>query len=144
MRADYRAINPDAIRGLASVGKHLDAIDASLRALLELRVSQINGCAYCVDKHANEAREAGESQQRLDCLTVWEESELFSDDECAALAWAEVLTGLADRYDTADSYASLMKYFSEEEIVDITLVVATMNAWNRIGVGFDFKPIYRE
>lgn len=144
MRADYRSINPDAFRSLASVGKLVGSIEPDLRALVEVRVSQINGCAFCVDSHSNEARRAGVSQQRLDCLCVWEESELFDERECAALSWAEVLTDVANSGASDEYYDALGEYFSEEEIVDLTLIIAMMNTWNRIGVGFAKKPIARD
>ena len=144
MRADYRSINPDIFRTLATARKQVGSIESDLRALVEVRVSQINGCAYCVDSHSNEARQAGVSQQRLDCLCVWEESELFDERECAALAWAEVLTDVANSGAPDEYYDALAEYFSEEEIVDLTMIVSMMNLWNRIGVGFAKRPVYRE
>ena len=91
-RLNYIEINGKAINGLASANKHLASIDGKLRALVEVRVSQINGCVYCVDTHATQARDAGETQQRLDCLAVWQECQFFDDRERAALAWAEAVT----------------------------------------------------
>ena len=84
-------MNRPAIDALTAVGTHVTSIDAKLRALVELRVSQINGCIYCVDMHSNQARERGESQQRLDCLCAWHECKFFDEAKAAALGWAEAL-----------------------------------------------------
>lgn len=134
-RIDYYRINPRAIDVLASVNKHVGSIDPRLRALVELRVSQINGCVYCVDLHATEARHAGESQQRLDCLVVWEESTFFSDKERAALAWAEALTHVSSTHAPDELYARVRAHFTDQEIVDLNLIVSLMNAWNRMSIG---------
>ena len=95
MAIDYLAINSRATNLLLSVKKHVPSIDKQLKCLIELRVSQINGCAYCVDLHSQEARNAGELQQRLDCLPVWRECSLFNDSEMAALQWAESVTNIS-------------------------------------------------
>jgi len=95
MAIDYSAINSKAVNLLLSAKKHTPSIDARLKTIVELRVSQINGCAYCIDLHSNEARNVGESQQRLDCLPVWSECLLFSDREMAALQWAESVTNIS-------------------------------------------------
>jgi len=137
-------MNPDVFRTLASIKKMTGTIEPDLQALVEVRVSQINGCAFCVDSHSNEARRAGVSQQRLDCLCVWEESELFDDRENAALAWAEVLTDVANSGAPDEYYDALSEFFTEEEIVDLTIIISMMNTWNRIGVGFGKKPIVRD
>src|SRR6266540_3687682 len=94
-RIDYYEINPKAVIGLAAIDKHITAIDKRLRVLVELRVSQINGCVYCIDLHSRQAREEGESQQRLDCLVAWEECPFFTEAEHAAFAWAEALTNVS-------------------------------------------------
>ena len=94
-RIDYYEYNPKVIDRLESLDKHIAAIDPKLRALVDLRVSQINGCVYCVDLHTQAAREAGETQQRLDCLPVWQECPFFDARERTALAWAEALTHLS-------------------------------------------------
>lgn len=139
-RADYLEINPKATGGLAAAGKHVASIDGKLRAMLELRVSQINGCVYCVDLHATQARAEGETQQRLDCLAVWRECPFFDDSERAALAWAEAVTRLAETNAPDDLYDSLKEHFSDRQIVDLTLIVSLMNAWNRLAVGFRHLP----
>ena len=139
-RIDYAAVNPKAIAGLMAINKHMTSIDGKLRALVELRVSQINGCAYCVDLHATQARAEGETQQRLDCVTVWRESPFFGDGEKAAFAWAEAVTLLSETHAPDELYAHLQEHFSEHQIVDLTLIIATMNAWNRMAVSFRHGP----
>lgn len=139
-RASYFKLNRSAVDGLVDVGKQFGSVDAKLRALVELRVSQINGCVFCVDRHSGEARELGETQQRLDCLVAWQESRLFDDAERAALAWAESLTRVAETHAPDAVYDALAAHFSEQQIVDLTLITATMNAWNRIAIGHRAQP----
>jgi AhpD family alkylhydroperoxidase len=137
-RLDYRTVAPGAVQALASVGKYLHAekFDPKLKALVELRVSQINGCAYCLDIHTQEARAAGESQQRLDCLSAWRETTFYTEKEQAALAWTESLTLIAKTHAPDDVYQAVSKNFSEKELVDLTMVIVNMNAWNRVAIGF--------
>ena len=98
IRIPYSKVAPEGLKSLAATRAYigLSGIDRRLRALVELRVSQINGCAYCVDLHSQQARHAGETQQRLDCLPVWRETTFFDDRERAALAWAESVTLVAE------------------------------------------------
>ena len=140
---NYAEINARAVDLLLAVGKHVSSIDGSLRSLVELRVSQINGCSYCIDLHANEAREAGEAQQRLDCLTVWRECSLFTDREMAALEWAESVTAIAGSSDMDGKLSDLLERFDAREAVDLTLIVALMNCMNRLGISFGDKPSVR-
>jgi AhpD family alkylhydroperoxidase len=91
--------------------------------LIELRVSQINGCAYCVDLHSQQARAEGEDQQRINCLAVWQESLFFNEAECAALAWAEALTYISATRAPDNAYGALQQHYSEQQIVDMTLVI---------------------
>ncbi len=139
-RIDYQQMNPRALNALASANKHMASIDARLRALVELRVSQINGCSYCVDLHAGQARAEGEGQRRLDNLAAWHESPFFSEAERAALAWAESLTHISTTRAPDDVYEGVLRHFTEQQAVDLTLIVATMNAWNRIAIGMRRTP----
>jgi AhpD family alkylhydroperoxidase len=139
-RLNYLEINSKAIDALFAAKKHVSSIDDKLCALLELRVSQINGCVYCVDLHATQARDAGETQQRLDCLAAWRECRFFEENERAALAWAEAVTLLPDTHAPDDLFLGLKEHFSERQIVDLTLIVSLMNAWNRLAVGFRHLP----
>ena len=141
-RLDYLAAAPQAVQALGSVGKYLHAekFDPKLKALVELRVSQINGCAYCLSVHTQEARALGEAQQRLDCLSAWRETTFYTEREQAALAWAETLTLIAEKHAPQDIYDAVVAQFSERELVDLTMVIVNMNAWNRIAIGFH-KPV---
>ena len=103
--------------------------------LVKIRASQINGCAFCLDMHAAEARKAGETEQRLYLLDAWRDSPLYSDRERAALAWTEALTRLADKGAPDDVYQALKSHFSDEEQVALTLLIVTINGWNRLQVG---------
>jgi len=139
-RLDYVAINGPAIASMAKAKNAMPSIDGTLRALVELRISQINGCAYCVDLHTTEARRAGETSQRLDCLMVWREVPFFDSSEKAALAWAEAITTVADNGAPEALYNALAPHFSEQQIVDLTLIIAQMNAWNRLAISFGHMP----
>ncbi|HEX4139115.1 MAG TPA: carboxymuconolactone decarboxylase family protein [Candidatus Methylacidiphilales bacterium] len=141
-RLDYLAAAPLAIQALSSAGKYLHAekFDPKLKCLVELRVSQINGCAYCLSLHTQEARALGEKQQRLDCLSAWRETDFYTEREQAALAWAETLTLISEKHAPDDIYAAVAKHFPGKELVDLTLAIVNMNAWNRIAIGFH-KPV---
>lgn len=139
-RANYYEINPKAIDRLGGVNKFVTTIDEKLKALIDLRVSQINGCVYCVDLHSNQARDAHETQQRLDTLVTWHESPFFTEKERAALAWAESLTNVSQTHAPDDVYHNLSAHFSEAEIVDLTLIISLMNSWNRIAIGLRKMP----
>jgi AhpD family alkylhydroperoxidase len=144
-RIAYFQVAPDAIKALSATRPYIESssIDARLRALIELRVSQINGCAYCVDLHSREARHVGEAQQRLDCLPVWRETPFYDERERAALAWAESVT-LVPQTGVPDAvYDEVRKQFNEKELVDLTLIVSVMNAWNRMAVSFRQGPMTR-
>ena len=139
-RLDYGSINGTAIMSMAKAKGAMPSIPKKLRAMIELRISQINGCSYCVDLHTNEARHANETQQRLDCLTVWREMPFFEPAEKAALSWAEAVTTIADTGAPEHLYQALFDHFTEEQIVDLTLIIAQMNAWNRLAISFAHLP----
>ena len=143
-RASYYQINRAAIDAMQGVYQHVTTIDPKLRALVELRVSQINGCLYCCNAHSMEARAAGETQQRLDCLPAWDESNFFDAAEKAALGWAESLTDVSHTHAPDADYAALTPHFSEAQIVDLTLIISMMNAWNRIAIGHRTQPARRK
>jgi AhpD family alkylhydroperoxidase len=107
-----------------------------LRELVKVRASQINGCAYCIDMHWKDARAAGESEQRLYGLAAWREAPYYSERERAALAWTEELILIAEHHVSDELYEHTRWQFSEQELVDLTLAVGTINAWNRIAISF--------
>ncbi len=139
-RLDYISINGSAIASMAKAKNQMESIDKRLRALVELRISQINGCVYCVDLHAMQARATGETQQRLDCLTVWQECSFFNQNERAAFAWAEAITLLSEGGAPKKLFDALKTHFTDQQIVDLTLIIAQMNAWNRLAVSFGHQP----
>lgn len=141
-RIDYYSTKPDFITQLRTITKSQEqfGLDAKLRALVETRVSQINGCAYCTDLHSREAREHGEKQQRLDSLPVWHESPFFTEHEKAALAWAESMTLIATTHAEDSDYERLHQYFSDVEIVELSLSISLANFWNRMAGGFRKMP----
>lgn len=141
-RIQYFQVAPEGIKALQAVDPYLKStnIEPRLRALVELRTSQINGCAYCVDLHSRQAREHGETQQRLNCLPVWRETTFFDDRERAALAWAETITNVSETGVPDAAYDEVKQHFSEKDLVDLTLVISVMNAWNRIAISFRAKP----
>ena len=113
-----------------------DGLEESLMALVEIRASQINGCAMCLDMHTAEARKRGETEQRVYLLDAWRESPLYSERERAALAWTEALTRLPETGAPDDVYAAVKAQFTEEEQVKLALLIVAINGWNRINVGF--------
>jgi AhpD family alkylhydroperoxidase len=114
------------------------SLDVKLRDLLRLRVSQMNGCAYCIDMHWKDLRKLGETEQRLYGLDAWRESPYYSDRERAALAWAEALTDITDGHVPDAVFDEVRKQFSEAELVELTMTVTTINAWNRIAISFRY------
>ena len=132
-----RLLGP-ALKSLYDIEGHLrkSALEPQLRELIKLRVSQINGCAYCVDLHSHKALRDGKKSQRLHCLTVWHETELFTPRERAALAYAESITRVSDTHVPDEDYDQVERHFNELELVDLTLTISTMNAWNRMAISF--------
>ncbi len=120
-------------------------LEESLVNLVDIRASQMNGCAWCLDMHNKDAQAAGENEQRLYMLSAWRESPFYSDRERAALAWTEAVTLVADSHVPDDVYHAARKNFSEKELADLTLAVIAINGWNRLNVSFrtvpgDYKP----
>jgi len=139
-RLNFRELNPKGTNMLSAASKHFSSIDAKLRALVELRVSQINGCVFCVDLHTKEALEEGETQKRLDQVVVWHESKLFTEAERAAFSWAESLTNIAQTHAPDSVFEALKNHYSEQQIVDLTFIISTMNMWNRMSAGMRRLP----
>lgn len=141
-RIDYFQVKPEFITQLRTITKAQEqfTLDARLRALVETRVSQINGCVYCTDLHLREARALGEGQQRLDTLAVWSESPFFDVREKAALTWAESLTLIPETHAADSAYLALREHFSDTEIVELSLSISLANFWNRMAGGFRKMP----
>lgn len=145
-RERYPELAPDAYRTLIQLTTlmHKSSIEVALIHLVYLRVSQINGCAFCVDRHTYEALADGEAAQRLYTLVVWQETTFFTPRERAALAWAEAMTRLPASRPVEALHAETRQHFSEKEFVDLTFAIATINALNRLGVGFQGQPVPRK
>ncbi|MEN5089099.1 carboxymuconolactone decarboxylase family protein [Pseudomonas protegens] len=137
LRLPFATLSPAAYQGLLATNTALAAspLGLPLLELVYLRVSQINGCSFCLGKHSQTLRECGVAQDKLDCLAGWRVSELFNDRERAALAWTETLTYVHDKGAPDALYEPLKAHFSEVEISDLTLAVSLMNAFNRLAVG---------
>lgn len=138
MRIDYALIEPELTSRFRVLTRDLaqTAISPGLRALVELRVSQINYCTYCIQVHQSEAQKLGEDQARLEQLSEWRTSTLYTPQEQAALAWAEALTHADTIHQDEAEYAHLTTLFSEPEIVALGMVVSLANFWNRMAGGF--------
>ena len=141
LRIDYRAIAPDAIATHSQVNDYISnsSIDSTLRYLVEIRTSQINGCSYCIQVHRAQALGIGEDDKRLDALERWRESSLFSNRERVALAWTDNVTLIAESHAPQDVFAALRGHFSDKQIVDLTIVIMSMNSWNRLAISFGRK-----
>ena len=139
-RLDFEQHAPDAYKALAhldhAVKKELDraGLDARLRELVRLRASQLNGCAYCVDMHTKDARAAGETEERLQTLTVWRDTPFFSDEERAALAFTEAVTLMNVDHVPDEAFEAVSRHYGEDEIAALVGLIVAINAWNAIGV----------
>jgi AhpD family alkylhydroperoxidase len=138
-RLNHFAVAPEIMKAFFAFSNQVaeSGLEKSLLELVKIRASQINGCANCLNMHTYEARQAGETEQRLAVLAAWHEAPLFSDRERAALAWTEHLTLVAEKRAPADIYAALDAQFSKEEQVKLTMMINVINGWNRLAVGFD-------
>ncbi len=137
-RLDYGKVAPGAVNAMLGLEKYLHScsLEAGLIHLVKLRVSQINGCAYCLDMHWKDLRALGESELRLYELPAWEETGFYSERERTALAFAESLTAIGETHVPDAVYEAARRQFSEAELVDLALCVATINAWNRLAITF--------
>jgi AhpD family alkylhydroperoxidase len=147
-RVKVEKSSTDAYRAMLGVEKCLaqSAIEKSLRELIKTRVSQINGCAYCIDMHWKDARAAGETEQRLYSLPAWRECPYYSEREQAGLLLAEELTRIPDRSVPEEVHEQVRQQFNDQELGDLVWVIAAINAWNRVNIGFgtvpgDYRPL---
>jgi AhpD family alkylhydroperoxidase len=139
-RLNPSAAAPGAIKAMLALEAYIKncGLESSLIELVKMRASQINGCAYCLHMHSRDARANGETEERLYLLDAWRESPLYSDRERAALAWTEALTLVAQTRAPDDVYTALKQNFTEAEEVNLTLLIGTINTWNRLAIGFRF------
>jgi len=137
-RLNAYQVEPNAMKALMGLENYVQnsGIEPSLIDLVKTRASQINGCAYCIHMHTRDARARGETEERLYLLDAWRESPLYTERERAALAWTEAVTLVSQTHVPDAVYEEVRKQFREDELVKLTLLVATINAWNRIAISF--------
>lgn len=137
-RMDYFKAAPELMEAVLHMEKTAKSagLDPFLYELVKTRASQINGCAYCLHMHTQDARKMGETEMRLYLLSAWRESSLYTPAERAALAWTEALTLVSQTGAPDADYEGLREHFSEHQIVALTLLITTINTWNRFAIGF--------
>jgi AhpD family alkylhydroperoxidase len=141
-RIDYAKSAPGVYDAMDALDRYLArcGLDQSLLYLVQLRASQINGCAYCLDMHWKDLRAIGETEQRLYSLNAWRESPYYTDRERAALAWSEAVTLVSDGQVPQTAYEDVRPYFSQKELANLTLAIAAINAWNRLSIAARLVP----
>jgi len=141
-RVNFHQAAPDTINALRALETQVQGsgLEQSLIELVKIRASQINGCAYCINMHTQDARKHGETEQRLYLLNAWREAPAYSDRERAALAWTEAVTLISKTHAPNDVYDELRGHFSEAETVNLTMLIATINAWNRLAISLRAVP----
>lgn len=141
-RLRYGKAFPEGVHALQELGRVINksGLENSLTELVKLRASQLNGCAYCIDMHAKDARADGETEQRIYGLSAWEETPYYTPRERAALLWTEAITNIQDGRAPDSVYEEVRKEFSEEELVRLTFVIGQINFWNRVSIAFRVEP----
>jgi AhpD family alkylhydroperoxidase len=129
---------PELMKAMLALSEKVEhsGLEKRLLELVKIRASQINGCAFCIHMHTRDARAHGETEERIYLLDAWRESPLYTDRERAALGWTEALTLVSQTHAPDADYEALRAHFSQEEVVKLTLAISTINAWNRIAIGF--------
>jgi AhpD family alkylhydroperoxidase len=128
-------------RGMLNLSRETTKLmDPKLFHLIEIRASQLNGCAYCIDMHTKDARLAGETEQRIYALSAWHETPFFNERERAALEYTEAVTRIGDTHVPDELFARVSKLFDEDEMVALTFAVVVINAWNRLSISFRVPP----
>lgn len=138
----FKVAPKGAYQAMAALQQYVDTcgLERPLLELVKVRASQINGCAYCIDMHTKDARALGETEQRLYLLDAWRESPFYSDRERAALEWTEAVTLITEGHVPDEVYDRVKPHFGPEELVNLTLAVATINSWNRLSIPFRAMP----
>jgi AhpD family alkylhydroperoxidase len=129
----------EAMKKLQQAVDHI-GLDAGLLNLVYLLVSRVNGCAYCIDMHSQELRAQGETELRINLVSVWEEVDIYSEKERAAFAWAESVTKVSQTHVPDEVYNRARQHFSSEELAKLTLAIVTINGWNRFAISFRAEP----
>jgi len=141
-RIDVARVSPAAYQAVSALQKYVDqsGLDAKLRELIKIRASQINGCAFCLAMHTHDARELGETDERMHLLNAWHEAPVYSERERAALGWIEAITLVTQGHVPDEAFEAVREQFSEKEIVDLTAAAVAINTWNRIAIAFRIPP----
>jgi AhpD family alkylhydroperoxidase len=141
-RLDATKVSPDLYKAMIGLQSYVDAsgLDRKLLDLVKIRASQINGCAYCIVMHTNDARKHGESDEWMHLLNAWREAPIYSARERAALTWTEAVTKISDGHVPDEVYDEARRHFSEKELVNLTAAVIAINAWNRAAIAFRATP----
>ncbi|MGH9501921.1 MAG: carboxymuconolactone decarboxylase family protein [Terriglobales bacterium] len=141
-RINYNKLSPEGFKAMQGLEHSLNnsSVEKKLMHLLKLRVSQINGCAFCLDMHWKDLQAEGENEQRMYSLDAWREAPYYTDRERAALAWAEAVTNIRDGHVPDSLYEETRRHFNEQETADLTLAVVAINGWNRISIAFRVVP----
>jgi AhpD family alkylhydroperoxidase len=139
---NFQQAAPDTINALKALDAQVQGcgLEQSLIELVRIRTSQINGCAYCINMHSQDARKHGETEQRIYLLNAWREAPAYTDRERAALAWTDAVTLISETHAPDDVYDEVRAHFSEAEMVNLTVLIVTINAWNRIAISFRAIP----
>lgn len=142
-RLDFYKAGPEVLKAMLGLEARIEksGIEKPLAELVRLRASQINGCAFCLDMHVKDARRGGEDERRLATVSAWRETPFFTDRERAALEWTESVTLVAADHVPDSVWEAVKPHFSEQEIVDLTLLVVAINGWNRLAIAFRKMPV---
>ena len=137
-RLNSYSASPEGLKAMMGLENYLKSsgLEPALMELVKMRASQINGCAFCLDMHSRDARKQGETEQRLYVLPAWRETTLYTPRERAALEWTEALTLISETHAPDEAYAAARAAFNDKELADLTLLIGTINVWNRIAIGF--------
>jgi AhpD family alkylhydroperoxidase len=141
-RINYTKAAPGGVQAMYKLQKYVEdsGLERSLLKLVKTRASQINGCAYCIDMHTKDARDLGESEQRLYLLNAWREAPFYTEKERSALAWTEAVTLISETHASDEDYAAARTQFSEQELVNLTMAIIAINGWNRLAISFRAEP----
>ncbi|MGC2110008.1 MAG: carboxymuconolactone decarboxylase family protein [Candidatus Korobacteraceae bacterium] len=141
-RLNYIAASHDSYKAMLALQEQVNrcGLEPGLLHLVYLVVSRINGCAYCIDMHSKDLRAAGETELRIDLVSVWNEVDCYTDRERAAFAWAESVTRVSETHVPDEVFAHAHQYFSDEELAKLTLAIIAVNGWNRFCISFRSEP----
>ena len=141
-RTNYKSVSPGLYEAMLGFSRYLakSSLERSLLDLVEIRASQLNGCAWCLDMHSKDAMESGESPQRIFLLNAWQESPQFTHREKMALKWTEAVTLISESHITDELFEEVSKEFNEVELVELTGAVISINSWNRANIAFQMIP----